>query len=485
MKIKNKIAAVLLSLFLIFNFSDVVYANAPNFDESRNIGIAVVEKETKSLLYGVNENKKLYPASTTKVMTALLTLENVKNLENTLKVSKELSMTPAYSSLAYLKKNEKISYNDLLYALMLPSGNDAAIVLAVNVGRVIADDPTLSYKDSYKVFINEMNKKCKELNLNHTHFVNPHGFHDKNHYTTALDLTNLTIYASENDTFKKVVKTGKYKCVTNKNTHIWYNSNYLIRSSFKDAFYPYATGVKTGYTESAGRCLVFSSRKDGTEFYGAFLHDSASKIFKDARSILKYADNESKKLDVISARKSAFKYKLVNSSFLSADKIAIKTGEDVSIYVDKNYEDEPELEFIPNSEFLVASEEKENRYILNKNIEKDFNIGKIRVKVGDKTVKTLNAYAKNNASIAGKYDIYIQNIALITFFSCLIILTLITIYNYRQRKKGRRRKIKLKRSQAHRYKKNKANVSNAPGKRKVRKIKRSPKKIKIKRGRRR
>lgn len=183
MKIKNKIAAVLLSLFLIFNFSDVVYANAPNFDESRNIGIAVVEKETKSLLYGVNENKKLYPASTTKVMTALLTLENVKNLENTLKVSKELSMTPAYSSLAYLKKNEKISYNDLLYALMLPSGNDAAIVLAVNVGRVIADDPTLSYKDSYKVFINEMNKKCKELNLNHTHFVNPHGFHDKNHYT--------------------------------------------------------------------------------------------------------------------------------------------------------------------------------------------------------------------------------------------------------------------------------------------------------------
>ena len=107
------------------------------------------------------------------------------------------------------------------------------------------------------------------------------------------------------------------------------------------------------------------------------------------------------------------------------------------------------------------------------------------MKVGDKTVKTLNAYAKNNASIAGKYDIYIQNIALITFFSCLIILTLITIYNYRQRKKGRRRKIKLKRSQAHRYKKNKANVSNAPGKRKVRKIKRSPKKIKIKRGRRR
>ena len=124
-----------------------------------------------------NGNKKMYPASTTKIMTAAITLEYIKDLDEKVTVGSELNWLPAGSSVSDLVQGETISYEALLYGLMIPSGNDAAIVLACNVGNVINGGKT-SKKEAYDIFVNEMNKKAKEIGMNDTHFSNPHGFHD-------------------------------------------------------------------------------------------------------------------------------------------------------------------------------------------------------------------------------------------------------------------------------------------------------------------
>ncbi len=204
----------------------------------------VMESSSKRLLFAKNENQKLPMASTTKIMTAITVLENCKNLDEKFEVSKKAIGVPGTS--LYLKEGDCYSTRDLLYALMLISGNDASVALAERVAGSTSE------------FVTLMNNLAQKIGATSTHFANPHGLDADGHYTTASDLALITFYALENETFREIVSTKNHK-ISNGNGQNRYlkNKNKLLFSL--DG----CIGVKTGFTDDAGRCLVSAIERDG------------------------------------------------------------------------------------------------------------------------------------------------------------------------------------------------------------------------------
>ena len=224
---------------------------------------------------------KTYPASVTKVLTAILTIENCK-LDDVATVSQTaISHIPTGYVVAPLYINEQITIKDLLYALMLKSANDAAYVLAEHVGG------------SVEGFSEMMNKKAKELGCKNTHFVNPNGIHDQNHYTTAYDMYLISDYAMKNKTFAKIVSTYEYTLsATNKHPYknrVMKNTNNFINP--KNAFYnKIVKGIKTGTTTQAGNCLITDSENNGLEFITVVLGaETSNSKFTETRKMINYA----------------------------------------------------------------------------------------------------------------------------------------------------------------------------------------------------
>ena len=213
------------------------------------------ELSTGTVVYTYNADEQIYPASTTKIMTFIVVAENVEDLDHTMvEVTEEsLADLDPESSVMGLQYHigESFSVRDLLYGLMLPSGNDAALVLAEYVGGDV---------DS---FVAMMNRKAAQIGCAHTHFTSPHGLHDAQHYTTAREMAVMTKYAMKNADFMEICNTVSYK-PEGFNEAIK-TTNYLLDQNGHngDYYYPYAKGIKTGYTDQAGRCLVSTAEKDG------------------------------------------------------------------------------------------------------------------------------------------------------------------------------------------------------------------------------
>jgi len=213
----------------------------------------VIDVDSGRILGSRNASEKLPIASTTKIMTAILSIESAENLTQKIEV-------PEYStgiegSSIYLKPKQMVSIIDLLYGTMLRSGNDAAETLAAFTGR-----------NSQEGFVSMMNDKAFKIGAYNTSFVNASGLHDDNHYSTAYDMALISRYAMKNKTFKEIVSTLKYKAKS-LNT-ILYNKNKVVQQ------YEYGSGVKIGYTKAAGRCLVASAEKEGTEIIVVVLNDN-------------------------------------------------------------------------------------------------------------------------------------------------------------------------------------------------------------------
>lgn len=222
--------------------------------------VAFAQAGSGTLLVEKNANERAFPASTTKIMTCILALEN-GNLDDSVTVGEEVAAFGSRSSLMGILPGETLTLRDLIYGTMLVSGNDAAAAIAVHIGGSISG------------FADMMNQKAAELNMTNTHFVNPHGRHDDNHYTTAADMVKLVSYALENEDFRAIVKRKSYDVpATNKDSDGYHleNSNRLIHtkaeSKDENMEYPYAIGVKTGETNQAGYCLVSAAEKDGVTF---------------------------------------------------------------------------------------------------------------------------------------------------------------------------------------------------------------------------
>lgn len=277
MKLRKKILIfVILFIVLINNY---VFADELRLNATSAI---LVEVSTGRIIYERNSTEKKYPASITKIMTAILVLENCK-LEDMVTVSESaLSNIPSGYVTCDLIAGEEISVENLLYALMVKSANDAAYVLAEHVGGTV------------DAFSDMMNIKARELGCTGTHFVNPNGIHEERHYTTAYDMYLIANYAMKNETFRKLVTTKSYTLpATNlysKADRSFNTTNALIDDN-SSLFYKYAIGIKTGYTSQAGECLVAESSRDGLDFIAVVLDagtPSQGNRFIDAKKLFDY-----------------------------------------------------------------------------------------------------------------------------------------------------------------------------------------------------
>ncbi len=250
--------------------SNIVEVTNQTKDEpTLNSRIAVaIDRKSGKIIWGKNENKRSAMASTTKIMTAIILIEK-SDLNKTITVSAKAAGTGG--SRLGLKKDDKITLKDLLYGLMLKSGNDAAVVIAENVGG------------SVEGFAELMNAKARELGLDNTHYVTPHGLDDPEHYTTAYELAKLADYALKNETFAKVVNTQNYTVTINGYPKEISNTNELL------GYLNGVNGVKTGFTNNAGRCLVTSINREGFEVITVVLQADTKDIrTQDSIKLIEY-----------------------------------------------------------------------------------------------------------------------------------------------------------------------------------------------------
>lgn len=250
----------------------------PNAYEIENEAISVtsvrsvlIEAGSGSILHGKKAHERAGMASTTKIMTALVVLNNIP-VDNVFTIPK--AAVGIEGSSVYLIEGEKLTVEELLYGLLLASGNDCAVALA------------LACSGSLERFVEEMNRTAADMGLDDTHFTNPHGLSDDNHYTSAYSLALITAEALRNETFKKIVSTKrayisynnapKQRCLT--------NHNRLLGS------YNGAIGVKTGFTKATGRCLVSAAERDGIMLVAVTLNDGND--WASHRNMLDYGFSE-------------------------------------------------------------------------------------------------------------------------------------------------------------------------------------------------
>lgn len=272
MKIKKKI--VWLLMLVIISLQTISFADEVSIKSKAAI---LVEVSTGRIIYEKNSTEKMWPASTTKIMTALLTIEKC-NLDDIVTVSENaISNIPSGYVTCDLQVGEEISVRDLLNTLMIVSANDAAYVLAEYVGGSTVE------------FADLMNQKARELGCTGTHFVNPNGIHDDRHYSTAYDLYLIATYAMKNETFRELVsQTEGVLPATNKYPNAdrtLKTTNALINPDSTN-YYKNAIGIKTGYTSQAGNCLVAEASRDGLEFIAVVLNGDR---FPDSIQLFDYA----------------------------------------------------------------------------------------------------------------------------------------------------------------------------------------------------
>ena len=247
----KKVISVLLALCFVMPFF-VVEASADELSLSAKSAV-LIEAETGTVLYSKNADEQRAMASTTKIMTAILLIE-AGDLDRRFTVDPYAIMVEGTSM--GLREGDIVSRRDLLYGILLPSGNDAANAAAVSVSG------------SMTAFVKKMNEKAAELGLENTHFVTPSGLDADGHYTTALDLANLTAYAMKNELFREAVSCkAKQLEFGNPPYKRWlYNSNTMLSR------YDGAIGVKTGFTDNARRCLVSAAERDGVTLIAVTLN---------------------------------------------------------------------------------------------------------------------------------------------------------------------------------------------------------------------
>lgn len=287
-----QVAACLLCtlLMLCASVPPAWAADLPAFADDERV--VVIDDQTGQVICSQGADERAYPASTTKLVTALVALDYVSDrLDERVTVGDELDLTPEISSLAHLEKGDSYAWRELFYGLLLPSGNDAAIVMGANVARIETGNASLSGEDALAEFARLMNEKVAALGCTGSHFVNPHGLHDDAHYTTANDMLRIAQEALKSDFVREVVSTPYYGCTSGNGVQMdWYNSNWMLQQTCGqvddygnvwdegegDVANPYyraqCAGVKTGTTAEAGRCLVFLAAGDGMSLLGVVLH---------------------------------------------------------------------------------------------------------------------------------------------------------------------------------------------------------------------
>lgn len=386
---KMKVVSV-LTVVIIFFSSLTVFANLEEDEESFNVDkikeeviettnnitdspkinsrIALVyDRASGRILFEKNGNKHTPMASTTKIMTAIVVAEN-SNLSDIVTIDTKSANTGG--SRLGLKKNDKITVNDLLYGLMLKSGNDAAVALAIHVGG------------SVEGFAKLMNDKSAKLGLVNTHFVVPHGLDMDGHYTTAYELAKMADYALSNEKIKKIVSTKTYTVNINNKPKVISNTNELLGSLYG------VYGVKTGFTNGAGRCLVTACKRDNLDIITVIIGADTKKIrTADSIKLIEYTFKNFTVIDVKKQIQEQFEdWKRINEG-----RIVINKGKKESVNL-KLQDIKCDKMAIKNTKIDNIKIEINCIYYLEAPIEKERIIGNVKIILDEETIDILQIY---------------------------------------------------------------------------------------------
>ena len=327
----KKIITITILLIILINLLILQKSEARNIDVAISAPTALlIESGTGQIIYEKNSNKKIYPASITKLMTAIIAVEQC-NLEDIAIVSyNSIFKVPSGYVKADLQEDEELSIKDLLNLMLIPSANDAANVLAEHISGSIESFATM------------MNTKAIELGCENTNFVNPSGIHNKNHYSTAYDLYLIGKYAMQKEEIKEILTKESYtlsRTNKNENTTRRYNtSNYMIDKNEKKYFYEYVIGGKTGYTGEAGDCVIEFAKKDDIELVAVIIgekYDKNNRIkFIECKKLFEEIFNNYEKINL--AQKDE-EYKIID---IKQKKIKLVFEDSLDVVVKKGYSDE-------------------------------------------------------------------------------------------------------------------------------------------------
>lgn len=387
MKIKNLLKTILLIILLNFSITSFAVEDPDEWnyiwldeaiEEGQTIEIPTIysrsaviyDRTSKTVIWGKNENQEVPMASTTKIMTAIVMVEELgeEGLKNQVEVCQEAANMNG-SSLG-IKTGDKITYYDLLYGLMLPSGNDAAVQIAISISGSVEE------------FTKLMNIKADELGLKNTHFVTPHGLDREEHYTTAKELAIITDYALSNPIISKVVSTKKYTVTINGYPKTISNSNELL--GYLDG----VTGVKTGFTNGAGRCLVTSVNRNGFEIITVVLGADTKKIrTKDSIRLIEYTYKNYELRNIEELIQNEYR----NWCYLNKKRI----------YVYKGIKTNPEV-ILDNIEYKIYPVLKNSNIIVESSVnteyeaplEQNTEVGKISVQIDDNMIEEIKIKTK-------------------------------------------------------------------------------------------
>ena len=397
--ILTKKTVISIFLFILILVQQFIYVQGDDFDENEPLKEVInIETNTYSdreppkisasaaivldtvsgrILYEKNAHSRRAMASTTKIMTAIVAIEN-GNLDDKVKVSKRAASIGG--SVINLQAGEDLSLKELLYGMLIKSGNDAAIAVAEHIGGSVED------------FVKTMNKKAKDLGLKDTAFKNPHGLDATGHYSTAYELAKITRYALKNPVFSKMAGTQSMH-ITNRDL---YTTNEML------SIYPGADGVKTGYTGKAGRCLVTSATKEGWRIISVVLNcPSRSARAQSSKDILDFAFSN---------------YKIYNLA---------KAGEaEGSVNVYRGKENKVSAIIMKDINIPLTLSEKEKlqktvylKKTINAPVFKDIEVGEIRFSIDGKLIAKTGIKTGDEVP-AKKYNDYFGEI-LNTWFSLI------------------------------------------------------------------
>lgn len=287
-KFKIVIGIILCLLFIryqgvqIYNTaSNILHNKAVNNIEA--CSAIAMDMSNKNIILSKNSNDKMYPASTTKILTAILAVK-YGNMNDNIVVGNEIYRTAIDASKAGLKYGETISLPNLIRGLLIPSGNDAAYAIAVYIGRKASGNPYMSIDDSVNYFCKLMNKEAYALGAVNSHFMNPDGYQNSNHYTTAYDLALIARKAFSSPFLRQVMDTPYYSYVS----HAWMNTNELIQKCSKYYCNSVIAG-KTGHTSAAGNCLVSAAYKNGKTVIVVVMKSTETAEWSDSTKLINSA----------------------------------------------------------------------------------------------------------------------------------------------------------------------------------------------------
>ncbi len=380
-----------------------------------------------------NATKQMYPASLTKIVTTMVTLNNVEDLSQKIEMTRETYdiLLGTGAQVADIKVGDKVSILDLLYLSMVFSACDACEMLAQYIGGT---------RDA---FIDMMNEYVTSLGCTGTHFVNPTGLHDPDHYTTAQDIATITLDALQNETFVKVSTTTEYEY----NGTTYAHTNYMLLSGYVSYYYPYASGIKTGSTEEAGYCLVTMAGKDGYNYLaivmGAPVLDYNDDgyvekcSFIDAASLFKWAFSQLKYTTLFEGNEVISEVSVKNGK--NADTVQLIAGEDIN-------------EIVPSSldKSAIIVDVKDKPSSISAPVTKGEQICTADIIYGDEVITTIPLITAGDVELStfltvinavkSFFSLTVVKIILVAIAIFIIIYLLMLYHNYRKRRQRRNRR---------------------------------------------